>query len=86
MDPKIIFTGLGDRIERLRILWACLTGVFRGWEDEEEKKDVRESDAAVERKIEPSSSSTEMGCGMLVENGLKACACATDLQGDCDMV
>lgn len=32
VGPKIVLSGLGDRIERL---WACLTGVIRGWEDEE---------------------------------------------------
>ena len=32
VGPKIVLSGLGDRIERL---WACLTGVMRGWEDEE---------------------------------------------------
>lgn len=76
-----MLTGLGDRIERLWVLWACLTGVLRGWED---KKDVKESDAADERKIEPSSSSAGIGCGMLVKNGFEACACAVDLQGDCN--
>lgn len=45
---------------------------------------MKESDAADERKIEPSLSSAGMGCGMLVKNGLKACACAVDLQVDCD--
>ena len=70
-----------------RVLWACLTGVLRGWGDEEvKKKDVKESDAADERKIEPSSSSVGIGWGMLVKNGLEACACActVDLQGDCN--
>ena len=57
-ELKIVLTGLGDRIERLQYLWACLTGVLRGCEDEV-KKDVKESDAADERKIEPSSSLIE---------------------------
>jgi hypothetical protein len=82
-ELKIVLTGLGDRIERLRDLWACLTGVLRGCEDEV-KKDVKESDAADERKIEPSSSSTGIGCGILVKKGFEACACAVDLQGDCN--
>ena len=77
-EPKMVLTGLGDRIERLRVLWACLTGVLNGWEDGV-KKDVKESDAADERKIEPSSSSTAIGCGIF-----GACACAVDLQGDCN--
>lgn len=77
-ELKIVLTGLGERIERLRVLWACLTGVLRGWEVEV-KKDVNESDAADERKIEPSSSSTAIGCGIF-----GACACAVDLQGDCN--
>lgn len=83
-EPKIVFTGLSDRIERLRGLWACLTGVLRGWMDEEVKKDVKESDAADKRKIEPSSSLTGIGCGMLVKEGFGACTCAVDLRGDCN--
>ena len=82
MEPKIVLRGLGDRMERLRVLWACLTGVLKGWEDEE-KKDVKASDGADERKMEPSSSSASIGCGMLVRNEFGACACAVDLQGDC---
>ena len=33
------------------------------------KNDVNESDAADERKIDPSSSSAGIGCGVLVKNG-----------------
>jgi hypothetical protein len=40
---------------------------LRGWD----KKNVNESDAADERKIEPSSSSAGIGCGMLVRKGWK---------------
>lgn len=89
MEPKTVLTGLGDRIERLRVLCACLIGVLKGWEDEEEKNGVNESDAAAaaavdERKMEPSSSSASIGCGMLVKSEFGACACAVDLQEDCN--
>jgi hypothetical protein len=88
MGPKTVLTGLGDRMERLRVLCACLTGVLKGWEDDEEKNDVNESDtaAADERKIEPSSSSAGIGCGMLVKSEFGACAWAADLQEDCNAV
>ena len=36
---------------------------------------MNESDAADERKIEPSSLSTGISCGMYVKKGLEACAC-----------
>ena len=42
---------------------------------------MKESDGVDERKIDPSSSSANMGCGILVRNGLKICACAVDLEG-----
>ena len=79
MGSKIMFTGLGERIERLRTLWACLTGVFKGCEDDG-KRGVKVSDAVDERNMEPSSSSAGIGWGIVEKNGLKACACAVDLQ------
>ena len=58
--------GLDDNGERLETRWVCLTGVNRGWEVDVVKKGVKDPEAGRdERNMEPSSSSAEIGCGIV---------------------
>ncbi len=61
---------------RLGTRRGCLMGVKRGCE---------EVDAAVERKIWPSSSSSGIVCGFEVLNGLDCCEKGGDLYGECSI-